>query len=224
MLLPVVGGEPPSMDTAETRALRRAALLLLAVSGVRWGWSSGLRQAEIGGSNVLTELSGAAHEAATEAQRRRRPFGVDERIDPNRADEAELDRLAGVGPGTAAAIVTARDSGIVFRRDEDLLVVRGIGPALLGKIKPHLDLSSPPRGPAQRRRARPISPIRLDLNRAGVEELRSLPGVGLTLAERIVSARREELFHSIDDLIRVPGIGPATVERLRALTSVGRKP
>ena len=57
---------------------------------------------------------------------------------------------------------------------------------------------------------------RLDLNRATKAELRLLPGLGDTLAQRIVDHRAQHgAFARIDDLGRVSGIGPKTLERLR---------
>ena len=45
-----------------------------------------------------------------------------------------------------------------------------------------------------------------------------LPGIGPRLAEAIVRERRRlGAFAGPDDLERVPGIGPATVQRLRPL-------
>src|SRR5262245_15077578 len=56
---------------------------------------------------------------------------------------------------------------------------------------------------------------RVDLNRAERAELLQLPGVGPQLADRIVQHRQEHgPFRSVNDLQRVHGIGPATVERL----------
>ena len=47
----------------------------------------------------------------------------------------------------------------------------------------------------------------LDLNRAGVAELGTLPGVGAALARRIVDAReRDGPFATVDDLRRVRGV------------------
>jgi len=61
----------------------------------------------------------------------------------------------------------------------------------------------------------------IDLNRASQAELESLPGVGPTLAERIVLDRAQRgWFASVDDLGRVRGIGPKTLERLRPWVSV----
>jgi competence ComEA-like helix-hairpin-helix protein len=61
----------------------------------------------------------------------------------------------------------------------------------------------------------------LDLNHASIDDLVRLPGVGPALAERIVAARAGDgPFASVDDLARVPGIGPAKLARLRDLVSV----
>lgn len=56
----------------------------------------------------------------------------------------------------------------------------------------------------------------VDLNKADWSELAQLPGIGETLAKRIVESREMKgpfLDHS--DLQRVKGIGPRTVESLR---------
>lgn len=53
----------------------------------------------------------------------------------NAATAGELDTLPGVGPSTAAAIVAHRDANGPFAAVEDLLAVRGIGPAKLEAIR-----------------------------------------------------------------------------------------
>ncbi|MGW8267064.1 MAG: ComEA family DNA-binding protein, partial [Longimicrobiales bacterium] len=64
---------------------------------------------------------------------------------------------------------------------------------------------------------------RLDLNRAGLEELQGLPGIGPALAARILESRsREGPFGTAEDLLRVPGIGPAKLALLRPLVRVAR--
>ena len=64
--------------------------------------------------------------------------------------------------------------------------------------------------------AMPLPDMRLGLNSVDAETLTVLPGIGPTLAARIVADRAGRgQFTSIDDLTRVDGIGPATVERLR---------
>jgi competence protein ComEA len=71
-------------------------------------------------------------------------------------------------------------------------------------------------------RPRPTSgPPVIDINRATAVELLALPGIGPALAARIVDARKEAVFGSVEDLLQVRGIGPATLARLRALVTAG---
>ena len=65
-------------------------------------------------------------------------------------------------------------------------------------------------------RVKPAS-ARLDLNSAGEEDLEALPGIGPTLARRIVLGRP---YRSVDDLRRVRGIGEGRMEDLRPLVTV----
>ena len=56
----------------------------------------------------------------------------------------------------------------------------------------------------------------VDLNEAQWPELAQLPGIGETLARRIIDSRgKAGPFLDHDDLQRVRGIGPKTVEKLR---------
>lgn len=56
----------------------------------------------------------------------------------------------------------------------------------------------------------------IDLNQAEAGALQVLPGVGPSLADRIVKDREVHgAFKGPEDLDRVPGIGPALLERIR---------
>lgn len=58
------------------------------------------------------------------------------------------------------------------------------------------------------------------LNSADLAALDALPGVGPAMAQRIVTWREENGgFRSVDDLLAVPGIGPARLETLRTLVA-----
>lgn len=57
--------------------------------------------------------------------------------------------------------------------------------------------------------------FRVDINQAEWPELSQLPGIGPTLAQRIVESRQTEgPFHGHDDLLRIRGIGPRTLQRI----------
>lgn len=63
---------------------------------------------------------------------------------------------------------------------------------------------------------------RLDLNAATAEDLAALPGIGEKLAARIVADRDAHGPYSrVEDLDRVPGIGPAKLARLSGAVYVG---
>lgn len=60
----------------------------------------------------------------------------------------------------------------------------------------------------------------VDLNNATAEQLDTLPGIGPSTAAAIVRHRASQPFTSVDDLLNVPGIGPAKLENLRARVRV----
>ena len=63
----------------------------------------------------------------------------------------------------------------------------------------------------------------LDLNRATEPELEALPGVGPTLAERILRVRDARRgFRRAEDLLDVPGVGPGKLQALRGRVTVGK--
>lgn len=58
----------------------------------------------------------------------------------NSATASEFERLPGIGPALAARIVAYRAEHGNFTSVEDLVKVRGIGPKLLERIRPHVVL------------------------------------------------------------------------------------
>lgn len=58
------------------------------------------------------------------------------------------------------------------------------------------------------------------INSASEKELKALPGVGPALAQRIINERSKGRFTSADDLLRVPGIGKAKLEKMRSYVEI----
>ncbi|MFZ8999364.1 MAG: helix-hairpin-helix domain-containing protein [Ilumatobacteraceae bacterium] len=86
----------------------------------------------------------------------------------------------------------------------------------IGEVAPRLVPSGGSGGPKEGSAATP-----LDLNRATVDQLDALPGIGPSTAAAIVGDRDANgPFASVDDLERVPGIGPAKLAALRDLVVV----
>ncbi len=233
------------MSPKERRTARSVGLVLLAASLVRYGLDRRGPPVALPGdtAGIRAEVLGKSRASLARERARTRPLAPGERLDPNRATPGELDRLPGVGPAVARAIVEERERGGAFRTPEDLLRVRGVGPATLERIRESLDFGKgiPPElargrdGGVGRARPGPVRDPpgragdglragagRIDLNAATKAELEALPGIGPRLAGRIVESRRREgPFRRVEDLVRVRGIGERTVERLRSLVRAG---
>ena len=62
---------------------------------------------------------------------------------------------------------------------------------------------------------------RIDLNSASASELELLPQIGPILSQRIINYRKTKgKFQRIEDLVKVPGIGPKTFEKIKDFITV----
>jgi len=78
----------------------------------------------------------------------------------------------------------------------------------------HIEVYVPREGEEQ-------SPQKIDINRAEAWLLEALPGIGQTLAERIVDYRNASgPFQRIEDLLKVSGVGEATFENMKDFITV----
>ena len=201
-----------------TKDDRRAALLLLvvALAGglIRFAGFAGDAPGAIGYQSG-SERRPARDSVDAVAARMSRPLGKEERIDLDRAGASDLARLPRIGPALAARIVSDRKLRGPFGSLEEVARVRGVGPALLEGIRVHSTFS----GVARREPA--PGGGKVSLNTAPASLLRQLPGIGPTKARAIVEDRRRYgPYRTIEDLVRVSGIGTATVERLKDLVIV----
>ncbi len=142
------------------------------------------------GASIVVHVAGAV-----------RTPGVYELVPGDRV----VDAVAAAGGALGRAATDAVNLAAVVSDGERVYL-----PAI-GEIVPSVTLSSAGGAPAGAE-----SP--LDINAATAEQLDALPGVGPSTAAAIV-ARRDEIgrFVGYDDLLSVPGIGPAKVDALRGL-------
>ncbi|MEP6573133.1 MAG: helix-hairpin-helix domain-containing protein [Gemmatimonadota bacterium] len=159
-----------------------------------------------------------------------RPLGPGERIDLDRASARELARLPQVGPALAGRIVADREARGPFGGLDGLDRVSGIGPGLIGRLKDHVEFSGKPlpagllRPDSALQPPPPTDTARglVSINHAGVADLDRLPGVGPSLAGKLVAWRQAHgPFGKIEDLLQVPGVGPAILGRIRERVTLG---
>lgn len=84
------------------------------------------------GERIYVPVVGEVVPVASPAPGTSEPSGP---VDLNQASAAQLDELPGIGPTTAAAIVSHREQHGPFATVEDLEAVRGIGPAKLDALR-----------------------------------------------------------------------------------------
>ena len=60
--------------------------------------------------------------------------------------------------------------------------------------------------------------VPFDVNTASTEQLQQLRGIGPVKAATIVAGRP---YRSVEDLLKIPGIGPKTLEKIRPCVTVG---
>jgi hypothetical protein len=124
----------------ERRALIAMAGLVLLGLAARWVLPHPPAPLT-GGDSLLTVLAvpGSGTPPVGKSPQEPPPgLAADGRLRINAAREEDLVALPGVGPALARRILEARTRGGPFRGPEDLDRVRGIGPALLARLAPHL--------------------------------------------------------------------------------------
>ena len=126
--------------------LRVVALLSIAMTagiGVRWYRAAHPVPPDVSPPFAYGALDSTflalSRPADSVASREAQPPGAPrEPIDINTAGADELVALPGIGPVTAARIIEDRQNRGPYRRVDDLLRVKGIGPKKLARIRPHV--------------------------------------------------------------------------------------
>ena len=137
-----------------------------------------------------------------------------ELIDINIATIEQLQTLPGIGPEKSLAIIDYRQNCGPFIHIDDLMKVKGIGDATLNNIKDLICVKE-----TEIKKATVGSgKTKININTAGINELKRLPGIGEVLAKRILEYRDQvSQFSSREEIMNVNGIGEKTYESIKEL-------
>ncbi len=136
------------------------------------------------------------------------------KIDINSASLSAIIQVPQVGPALASEIIAARP----YARLSDLKLVSGVGEKLYIVLKDYLRVSAESVVNESNRSGNISSSSslvlsgKLDVNKASIQELQDVPGIGLALAETIVASRP---YRRLLDLQNVTGIGQKLYSVLR---------
>jgi DNA uptake protein ComE-like DNA-binding protein len=157
------------------------------------------------------------------------------KININTANIQELQEINGIGPVIAERIIKMRND-CYFYPLASLIKVERIGPITLKKIeeegkafveppensqnivfcqdiKKETEISVPP--PEQNQeKSNPSEPdfLEIDVNTASLEDLTKISQIGEARAKELISLRP---LYSLDDLIKIKGIGNKTLEEIK---------
>lgn len=131
----------------------------------------------------------------------------------NTATAEQLEALPLVGPQKAALWLEWRAVRGPCTTLDELRDLPGFGLATVEALRPVAICGEPSSEPAPAAPAPDLlRPVTVDINGANEKQLLELPGLAPDLAPAIIEYRDlHGPFESCDTLVRVPGIGPATV-------------
>ena len=155
------------------------------------------------------------------------------KLDLNQSAFGELAQVPGIGKSIANEIISYRNANGGFNNLDEIEKIKGVGKKTAEKIKSHLVVGravsktiqeapriwvppsfNPTTGKTGSNGKINLVMEKIDPNLATFEELKKLPGIGDTLAKRIVDKRQDMLFRDENDMQKVSGIGKKTASKI----------
>lgn len=131
------------------------------------------------------------------------------RLNVNTSSEADFSILPGVGNVTAHRIVKFREGIGGFKAVSELKRVKGISEGLFQQLEPNLTLFE-----------KSDLKVLIDINSAGEDALKKLPGMSAKEANSIIEYRkRNEGFDKVEELL-LAGIEKKQYEEIRDLVTI----
>lgn len=132
----------------------------------------------------------------------RKEIGV---IDINTADSAAFEALPGIGEKLAMRIIHFREKLGGFYSVEQVGETYGLADSVFIKIKPYLRLHDPG------------AVTKININTAGLDELKAHPYIRYNLAKAIINFRQQHgAFSAVEDLKRIVAIEATQFEKMKA--------
>jgi competence protein ComEC len=119
-------------------------------------------------------------------------------------------------PDQTALQLYANAAAQVFRTDHHGTVIVEAQPSGVYTVHVERGEGAQPPPPPPPPPSPPPQSSCIDINRAGFVELQEIIHIGPDRAQQVIDLRRSQLFRSVDDLIRVDGIGPARLADIKA--------
>ena len=162
------------------------------------------------------------------------------KYDLRKVTRKQLVTIPGIGPKKAAVILEYREKH-GFESKRDLLNIKGIGEKTYAKYEKYfIDFGD---SLSSAKKSDSVNPIRkksdnnkktdkkhtesaekIDLNNADIKTLTTLKGIGPKRAEQIIALRKElGGFTSVEQILKVKGIGPKTLAKFRDKIYIGKQ-